>query len=378
MKKLGFGFMRLPVINGEFGNVDKETLCRMVDYFIEKGFQYFDTAWFYHDGNSEAAVRDCLVRRHPRSSYLLADKLPLVIIQREEELERYFKRQLSRCGVKYFDYYLIHDMGGDRREIAEKLHVFDFMKRKKEAGLVKQIGFSFHDTADVLDEILTRHPEVDFVQIQLNYLDWESQVIQSRRCYETAKRHGKPVIVMEPVKGGTLASLPEEAESLLHSCDPDMSVASWAIRFAAGLDNVMMVLSGMSSMEQLRDNISYMDQFVPLTEEEIAATQKAADVINRSITIPCTGCAYCLHKCPADIAIPKYFSLYNMDMQESPEKAWTAQTVMYGHIAEQAGKASDCIECGQCERMCPQHLPVRKWLKKVAKQFEGFYDCKSR
>ncbi len=371
MKKLGFGFMRLPVVNGEFGNVDKETLCRMVDYFIEKGFQYFDTAWFYHNGNSEAALRECLVRRHPRLAYQLADKLPLVIIQREEELERYFKKQLSRCGVKYFDYYLIHDMGRDRREIAEKLHVFDFMKRKKEAGLVKQIGFSFHDTADVLDDILTQHPEVDFVQIQLNYLDWESPVIQSRRCYETAKRHGKPVIVMEPVKGGTLASLPEEAESLLRSCDPDMSVASWAVRFAAGLDNVMMVLSGMSSMEQLRDNLSYMEKFVPLTEEEIAATQKAADVINRSITIPCTGCAYCLHKCPADIAIPKYFSLYNMDMQESSTKAWTAQTVMYGHIAGKAGKASDCVECGQCEEMCPQHLPVRKWLKEVVKQFEG-------
>lgn len=266
---------------------------------------------------------------------------------------------------------LIHDMGGDRREVAERLHVFDFMKRKKEEGLVKQIGFSFHDTADVLDEILTQHPEVDFVQIQLNYLDWESEVIQSRRCYETAKLHGKPVIVMEPVKGGTLACLPDEAESLLRACDPDRSIASWAVRFAAGLNNVMMVLSGMSSMEQMRDNISYMDKFVPLTEEEIAATQKAADVINSSITIPCTGCSYCLHKCPADIAIPKYFSLYNMDMQESSVKTWTAQTAMYGHIAEQAGKAGDCVECGQCEEMCPQPLPVREWLKKVADQFEG-------
>ena len=370
MKKLGFGFMRLPLVNGEFENVDREILCRMVDSFIAKGFQYFDTAWFYHSGQSEAAIKDCLVDRHPRSAFLLADKMPLVLIHREEELEDYFEAQLSRCGVHYFDYYLIHDMGGDRRQAAEQMHVFDFIRKKKEQGFVKQMGFSFHDTADVLDKILTDHPEVDFVQIQLNYLDWESEVIQSRKCCETAERHGKPVIVMEPVKGGTLARLLPEAETLLRSCNPDMSIASWAIRFAASQENVMLVLSGMSSMEQLMDNTSYMEDFVPLTEKELATLRQVVDIINDSIAIPCTGCSYCTLHCPMNIGIPKYFSLYNTEMQELSSKAWTAQLMLYGHLSKQFGKASDCIECGQCEEMCPQHLPIRRWLKVVANHIE--------
>lgn len=371
MKKLGFGLMRLPLINDEFECVDKETLCRMVDLYLSKGFQYFDTAWFYHNGQSEAAIKECLVNRYPRSSFFLADKMPLVLIHREEELEEYFQTQLERCGVDYFDYYLVHDMAGERRETAEKTHVFDFLAKKKAAGLVKNIGFSFHDTADMLDRILTEHPEVDFVQLQLNYLDWENEIIQSRKCYETAKRHGKPVIVMEPVKGGTLANVPEDAERLLKEAAPDLSVASWAIRFAASHDNVMLVLSGMSNLDQLKDNVSYMENFKPLTDNEQKLVQKAAEIINRSVTIPCTGCSYCTNKCPMNIAIPKYFSLYNADMQELKTKAWTAQTMLYGHFAEQFGKASACIDCGQCEKMCPQHLPVREWLKKVAERFEG-------
>lgn len=371
MKKLGFGFMRLPLVNGDFEYVDKETLCQMVDHFLEKGFQYFDTAWFYHNGQSEAAIRECLVERYPRSAFLLADKMPLVLIQKEEELEEYFQTQLARCGVEYFDYYLIHDMGGDRRETAERLHVFDFIREKKENGYIGKIGFSFHDTANVLDKILKKHPEVDFVQIQLNYLDWESDVIQSRECCEIAKKHGKPVIVMEPVKGGTLANVPEQAEKLLYSFHPDMSVASWAIRFAASQENVMMVLSGMSNMRQLLDNTSYMENFAPLSEDEIAVVKKVVGIINSSITIPCTGCAYCTVHCPMNIAIPKYFSLYNTEMQELSSKPWTAQLMLYGHLSEQFGKASECIECGQCEEMCPQHLPIREWLQKVAGKFEG-------
>lgn len=371
MKKLGFGFMRLPLVNGEFENVDKKVLNQMVDQFLLKGFRYFDTAWFYHGGQSEAAIKDCLVDRYPRSSFVLADKMPLVLIKKEEELDEYFNTQLSRCGVEYFDYYLIHDMGGDRADAAEELHVFDFIKKKKEDGSVKQMGFSFHDTADVLDRILNAHPEVDFVQLQLNYLDWESEVIQSRKCCETAARHGKPVIVMEPVKGGTLAKLPEKAEAEFRSCNPEMSIASWAIRFAASRENVMMVLSGMSSMEQLLDNISYMENFVPLSEEEQSVIRQAVDIINSSIAIPCTGCSYCTVDCPMNIAIPKYFSLYNTDMQENADKAWTAQLMLYGHLSKQFGKASECVECGRCEEMCPQHLPIRKWLLEVAKQFEG-------
>ncbi len=262
-------------------------------------------------------------------------------------------------------------MAGERRKTAEKTHVFKFLAEKKAAGLVRHIGFSFHDTADILEQILSEHPEVDFVQLQLNYLDWENEIIQSHKCYETAKRHGKPVIVMEPVKGGTLAKIPTEAEKLLKDAAPDMSAASWAIRFAASHDNVMLVLSGMSNMEQLCDNLSYMEDFKPFTEAEFTLVQKAAEIINKSVTIPCTGCSYCTHNCPVNIAIPKYFSLYNANMQELETKAWTAQTMLYGHFAEQFGKASACVGCGQCEKMCPQHLPVRKWLKQVAERFEG-------
>ena len=370
MKKLGFGLMRLPLVNDDFSQPDKVQLCDMVDSFLKKGFQYFDTAWFYHNGQSEAAVKECLVERYPRSAFLLADKMPLILIQKECELEKYFNAQLVRCGVDYFDYYLIHDMGGNRRKTAEDTHVFEFLSAKKKAGLVRHIGFSFHDTADVLDGILTEHPEVDFVQIQLNYLDWENDTIQSRKCYEIAKRHRKPVIVMEPVKGGTLANIPQEVESLFRAYRPDLSVASWAIRFAASHENVMLVLSGMSNMEQVKDNLSYMENFTPFIAEEYALVQKAADIINGSIAIPCTGCAYCINKCPKNIAIPKYFALYNADMQELKTKVWTAQTMLYNHFSEQYGKASNCIECGQCEKMCPQHLPIREWLKKVTARFE--------
>lgn len=371
MKKLGFGLMRLPLINGEFERIDKETLCGMVDLYLSKGFQYFDTAWFYHNGQSEAAVKECLVSRYPRSAFFLADKMPLVLIRKERELEEYFQTQRERCGVDYFDYYLVHDMAGERREAAEKTRVFEFLAEKKAAGFVKHIGFSFHDTADILERILSEHTEVDFVQLQLNYLDWESEIIQSRKCYETAKRHGKPVIVMEPVKGGTLAKVPTDAERLLKEAAPDMSVASWAIRFAASHDNVMLALSGMSDMEQLRDNLSFMENFKPFTEAEFTLVRKAAEIINKSVTIPCTGCSYCTNNCPMNIAIPKYFSLYNADMQELETKAWTAQTMLYGHFSERFGKASACVGCGQCENMCPQHLPVREWLKHVAERFEG-------
>lgn len=362
--------MRLPLVNDEFSHVDKRMLCAMIDFYLEKGFQYFDTAWFYHNGQSEISIKECLVERYPRSAFLLADKMPLVLIREEKELEKYFNTQLDRCGVEYFDYYLIHDMGGNRRKLAEDTHAFNFLVKKKEAGLVKHIGFSFHDTADVLEEILSEHPEVDFVQLQLNYLDWENDTIQSKKCYETAKKHGKPVIVMEPVKGGTLANIPEEAEKILHSYHPDMSIPSWAIRFAASHNNVMLVLSGMSNLQQLEDNLSYMENFEPFTPEEYILVQRAADIINQTIAIPCTSCSYCINNCPKHIAIPKYFALYNADMKELQTKTWTAQTMLYSHFSEQFGKASACIECGQCEKMCPQHLPIRQWLKKVAKRFE--------
>ncbi len=370
MKKLGFGLMRLPLINGNFSQIDKKQLCEMIDVFIENGFQYFDTAWFYHDGQSEIAVKECLVNRYPRSAFVLADKMPISLINDESELENYFNTQLEKCGVDYFDYYLIHNIGGSRRKKVDDLHVFEFISEKKKAGLVKHIGFSFHDTADMLDEILTHHPEVDFVQIQLNYLDWENDAIQSRKCYETAKKHGKPVIVMEPVKGGTLSYMPKKAENSLLSLHKDWSVASWALRFAMSFDNVMIVLSGMSNLNQIKENIQCAQSNEPFGEKEYSCVRKAAEIIKSTAVIPCTGCAYCIQDCPKKIAIPKYFSLYNVDIIEPETKSWTAQSLLYTHFSEQYGKASDCIGCGQCEKMCPQNIPIRQWLKKIALRFE--------
>lgn len=370
-KKLGFGLMRLPLTNpDEASSIDVEQVKDMVDAFIEKGFTYFDTAWMYCGFQSECAAKEALVDRYPRDSYTLADKLHAGYIKTREDRDKIFNEQLRKTGVEYFDYYLLHDIGVDHYKIYQELDCFTWLKEKKEQGLVRHIGFSFHDSAKMLDQVLTEHPEVEFVQLQLNYLDWDSEGVQSRKCYETAVKHGKPVIVMEPVKGGTLAKVPERAERMFKEYHPDMSVPSWAIRFAASNEHVMMVLSGMSNMEQLQDNMSYMADFQPLNEEEQEIIRKAVEIINSGIEIPCTGCSYCTEGCPQNIAIPKYFSLYNADLQECEEKGWKPQGEYYDRLTKTFGKASDCVECGQCESVCPQHLPVIRHLKEVAARFE--------
>jgi hypothetical protein len=370
-KKLGFGLMRLPVLDGnDPTSIDKEQVCRMVDTFLERGFTYFDTAYMYHNGASESAVKDVLTSRHPRDSYTLATKMPTMLLKEEEDLERIFNEQCEKCGVTYFDYYLIHCLNTGLYETAKKLHVFEYVQELKAAGKVKEFGFSFHDKADVLETILTDHPEVDFVQLQINYLDWDDAGVQSGKCYETAVRHGKKVIVMEPVKGGTLANVPEGVTALYKKLQPELSVPSWAIRFAAGLPNVMMVLSGMSNYEQLLDNTAYMQDFKPLTSQEQEAVRQAVTMIKTKISIGCTACHYCTEKCPKNIAIPEFFQLYNQ-YQHSKKEERVPLFLEYNRLAENYGVASSCVECRQCEHMCPQQLPVVDNLRKVRKSFEG-------
>ncbi|MDC7279274.1 aldo/keto reductase [Butyrivibrio fibrisolvens] len=368
-KKLGFGLMRLPMIEGK-DEIDIETMKQMVDYFMEQGFTYFDTAWMYCGFKSEDAIKVALVDRHPRESFTLATKLHGGFFNKPEEMDEIFNTQLKKTGAGYFDYYLIHDVGEDHYKKYTKMGSFEWLAKKKEAGLVKHMGFSYHDGADLLDRILTEHPEVEFVQLQLNYLDWDSEAIQSRKCYEVCVKHGKPVIVMEPVKGGTLANVPPAVEKLFKDYNSEASIPSWAIRFAATQPNVKMVLSGMGNMDMMKDNTSYMKDFKPLSDEELSLVKKAVNIINESIAIPCTACAYCVDGCPKNIPIPKYFSLYNAEKQEYAGKGFTPQGGYYHRLAQTHGKASDCIKCGKCEKICPQHLPIREHLEAVAKQFE--------
>ena len=369
-KKLGFGLMRLPSLDPKDpGKIDLELSKKLVDLFIERGYTYFDTAWMYCDFQSESATKEILVDRYPRDSFTLTTKLHSGFIQTPEDRDKIFNEQRRKTGVTYFDYYWIHDINVHSIEVYNRLDCFEWLKEKKAAGLVKHIGFSFHDSPELLDQVLTEHPEFEYVQLQINYLDWESKAIRSRECYEVAEKHGMPVIVMEPVKGGTLANVPDEVTQLFQEYDPDASVPSWAIRFAASQKNVVMVLSGMNSVEQVMDNTTFMNDFKPVNEEELIRIRKAVEIINSSIAIPCTGCEYCMSGCPQEIRIPKIFSLYNADKQEVSTKGWTPQGEYYDNLIKNTGKASDCIECRQCEEVCPQHLKITEYLKDVVKYF---------
>ena len=369
MRKLGFGLMRLPLTDAnDQTSIDIEKFKAMADRFIEQGFTYFDTAYPYHGGASETALREAVVKRYPRETFTVTSKMPVWAIKDEGDLERIFNEQLEKCGVEYFDYYWLHALNRERVKVMEQIDGWGFLQRKKAVGRIRHIGFSFHDSSDLLAEILERHPEAEFVQLQINYLDWDSPAIEARTCYDLCTRHGKPVIVMEPVKGGSLARVPEDVERLFRDYNPDASPASWAIRYCASLPNVLTVLSGMSTMEQLEDNTAYMQDFQPLNDEEQAIIACATQVIRDSIVVPCTACHYCTDGCPQHIAIPEYFNLYN-NLRQFPDQKGNCK-LYYDLLAKNHGKASECIECGQCEAQCPQHIDIIDNLKPVAEAFE--------
>ena len=366
-KKLGFGCMRLPVANGNSEEIDDAVFCRMIDRYMEQGFVYFDTAYPYHNQKSEEAVRRCLVERYDRERFLLADKMPVWLVQNTEDYSEIFERQLARCGVTYFDFYLLHAMNKTRVEETEKTGGFAFVQRMKTEGRIRHIGFSFHDTAEALEEILKNHPEMEFVQLQINYYDWESENVQSRKCYEVAEKHGVPVIVMEPVKGGTLANMVGEPARILRALDENASYASYAVRYAASLPNVILVLSGMSDLKQLQDNTAYMKDFQPLTDKEQQAIGKVVEELEKLPTIPCTNCRYCVEGCPKKIRIPDIFGVYNMGVQFGLTDVTRGS---YRCQIDGSGKAGDCIKCGKCEAQCPQHLEIRKLLEEAADIYE--------
>ena len=360
INKLGFGFLRLPKKDGE---LDWQTICSMVDEFMDGGGVFFDTCYTYLDGLSEAAIRKCVVERKSRDSFQLCDKLPGYLFKSYGDCQKFFDEELSRCGVEWFDILMLHWLNDENYAIAEKYDEFRFLREKKAEGMAKRIGFSYHGDAALLDRILTDHPEVDVVLMQLNYLDWESEGIQSRKCYETCLRHGKSVIVMEPVKGGTLAKLPEDAEAKLRIRHPDWSPSDWALRFVQSLPGVEICLSGMGTVEQVRANIR---PFEPLTDGETAVLAEVAEIIRGKTAIGCTGCGYCVNHCPKQIPIPQYIKLYN-EITRDPGDDWKIIPT-YNQMA--ASKASHCIGCHSCEKYCPQKLTVAEHMKTIAQRFE--------
>ena len=365
-KNFGFGCMRLPMMeNGT--DVDIAETTKMVDTFLEQGFNYFDTAHGYLGGKSELAIKECLTSRHKREEYILTDKLTMPYFNKQEDIRPFFESQLEACGVEYFDFYLMHAQSKDIFEHFKKCRAYETALELKEEGKIRHFGISFHDRAEVLDEILQEYPQIEVVQIQFNYLDYEDPAVQSRKCYEVCRKYNKPMIIMEPVKGGNLVNLPADAKQILDDLHGIGSTASYAVRFAASFEGVMMVLSGMSNLEQMQDNLSYMKDFQPLDETEMAAVKAVADVFHSKHMIPCTACRYCIEGCPKKISIPDLFACMNA---KTVFHDWNADYYYSNVHTVHNGKASECIRCGKCEKVCPQHLQIRELLQDVAKEFE--------
>ena len=357
--------MRLPMMeNGT--DVDLEETKKMVDTFLAQGFNYFDTAHGYLSGKSELALKDCLTSRHKRETYILTDKLTMAYFKTQEEIRPFFESQLAACGVDYFDFYLMHAQSKDIFAHFKKCHAYETALELKEEGKIHHFGISFHDKAEVLEEILQEYPQIEVVQIQFNYVDYEDPAVQSRKCYEVCRKYNKPLIIMEPVKGGNLVNLPDDAKKILDDLHGG-STASYAIRFAASFDGMMMVLSGMSSLEQMQDNLSYMKDFQPLNETEMQAVKAVADIFHSKHMIPCTACRYCIDGCPKHISIPDLFACMNA---KTVFHDWNADYYYNNVHTVHNGKASDCVRCGKCEKVCPQHLQIRELLQDVAKEFE--------
>ena len=368
IKKLGFGLMRLPRVAGSEDVIDIEQVKQMVDEFLAAGFTYFDTAWAYP--GSEDAIRQALVERYPREKFQLATKNAAWIKckTREDAIEQY-NTSLRQSGAGYFDFYLLHNLGDTRTHVFEDFDLWNYFLGEKAKGKIKHLGFSFHSTADQLEEILKAHPEAEFVQLQINYADWESNAVQSRKCYEVARKYNKPVVIMEPVKGGNLANPPESVAKIFKDAESESSCASWALRFAANLEGVIAVLSGMSNIEQMRDNLSFMKDFTHLTPEQEKVIEHARTELASIPVIPCTTCNYCSKVCPMNIGISGSFTAMNMytlyknyDLAKNREYF---DVVMHGHK-----KAGECIKCGACESACPQHIEIRKELERVAETFK--------
>ena len=365
-QKLSFGLMRLPLKNKLIQTgIDQAAFTQMADAFLAAGYRHFDTSIVYHGGFSETAFRDCVAKRYPRNAFTITDKMPMFMIKTKGRLEPTFQKELDRCGVEFFDYYWLHSLNKKSYATCERIGAFEWLEEKKQEGKVIHTGFSFHDSADVLDEILTKHPEVEYVQLQINYLDWEDPKVQSRLCYETARKHGKRIMIMEPIKGGALANVPDAVKAVLQKEDPTFSPAVWALRFAASLEGVDFVLSGMSSLAQLSENTAAFQTMEPLTGAQNALLLRAAESIRSGIAIPCTGCRYCVDACPMDIPIPDYFSAYNK-YDESKHKA----QVEFSQHAEGHGLPQTCIACHSCESHCPQNLPIAELIQHVKTRFE--------
>ena len=366
MPKLGFGLMRLPEKDGA---IDIEQVSHMADSYMEAGFNYFDTAYVYHGGNSEKVVKEAIVKRFPRESFTIATKLPAWFLHSPEDRDKVFEEQLDRCGVDYFDYYLLHSLeDGNNYDTYEKYDCFNWGIKKRDEGRIKHFGFSFHGTPELLVQVLDKHPEIEFVQIQLNYADWDNKIVHSGELYEILRDRNIPMIIMEPAKGGKLACLDDECAEILKAIRPEKSRASWAFRYVGSLPGIATILSGMSTPEQMEDNINTFKDFEPLSEEELAAIDKVKEIMNRVELAGCTSCKYCVEGCPMGISIPDVISAVNTKRKFPGDMR---PQFFYNGLVDRYSHASDCIACGQCEGVCPQHLPIISLMQEAVEKFES-------